>query len=138
MERIRGAVAMHMRVQAGEQRGHGRRVQIAEQSCAELPTCARAPASSPAVVCRSAVSGLWVLAQTTSTVTCNKPGLGTDLGCYHPVNLASRPTTCGGAPPGPSIDGTYLAIGTSVCCGSTGPQNRHMRKGVPTGSRVPK
>jgi hypothetical protein len=61
-----------------------------------------------------------------------------DLGCYHAVNLASRPTTCGGAPPGPSIGGTYLAIGLSVCCGRTGPQNRHMRKGEPSGSRVPK
>jgi hypothetical protein len=27
-----------------------------------------------------------------------------DLGCYHAVNLASRPTTCGGAPRGrPSV-----------------------------------
>jgi hypothetical protein len=77
MERISGDVAMHMHVQAGDQRGHERRGHVAEQSCAELPTCARAPASSPVVVCRSAVSGWWVLAQTTTTVTWNKPGLGT-------------------------------------------------------------
>ena len=40
--------------------------------------------------------------------------------------------------PVPAIGRPYLAIGSTVCCGGTGAQNRRMRKGEPTGSRVTK
>jgi hypothetical protein len=64
------------------------------------------------------------------------PGVGTTSLAYPPREPLR--TTCRGARPGSSIGGTYLAIGTSVCCGETGPQNRRMRNGEPTGSRVMK